>query len=753
MSRFFLKIAIIALFIGIVKGLQAEDFFGQPFFVNKIEVTPGKKLMLHPCLPYFDGLPYEEYTLSLDFPEGIELSDLRVLKTDKQNRVKPLKESVRKYSLNGRKRMELSYTPDLEQCFDGIDLYMQYRSDEDSTYDPVIKFFGTFDWKIFSTEIQIPENNLTVTPLLLKWRTNPTQSGILSFGSLQIRESDSGKIVYDFKSAEPVVMHLREREQDTYWLPHGKEESVVRLNLIPGKKYTVECRAKGENIKSLHNTVRDVLSKKISYTRTFILNVADDIRLPDKLSWKIKDKKGKIYKEGMVDLVPPIERVAPVDIDTSVWICETFLPKDPLAVQRLYVEKLHSWGLNTVEPSMHMPAYGILLSEKTLSMPIAMEAKKLKMRVRTYLHFLYEVSKSARYLEKNPQYVSIGPRGEKARMQICQTALLEEGNPWLTYYMQVITKSVGLNELDGVFYDFEFNAAPYIKARKKHDGSRRWGSTCMCERCRKAFKDYANLDYVPTIEECCKDSLYEKWIDFRCRQNIELWKRTSCAAKGGNPNASFAIYSGKPDAYCREGYGVDWTMAAPYLDFAMQRTWCPTPKAAVDKFRTVLEKGMNKNQPPPKIIYQLGMFTYSDEWMYGVDDKNIYNQLPYVKNNIVRAVALCGSYGWSFNGIWGMDDQLTLPIKEANAILAKYEDYFVNGKKNDNKVKLVKGDVEIATWQLDKRFITFVFNNKTAQQNVVLKMDDNKEASIEANGRDCTIYEWSSNAWYDIFNW
>jgi hypothetical protein len=173
----------------------------------------------------------------------------------------------------------------------------------------------------------------------------------------------------------------------------------------------------------------------------------------------------------------------------------------------------------------------------------------------------------------------------------------------------------------------------------------------------------------------------------------------------------------------------------------MQRDFCPFSLWA-GKIKAYIDSAISEGQKAPKVFFQINAFPYSDQWMYGCDASKVYGELLNMKNHIVKTVAVYESYGWSFTGIWGMDDQLTLPIKEANAVLSKYENYFVNGKKVDNKVKLAKGDVEIVTWQLENSYITFVFNSKTDSQNVVLKMNADKEAPVEVNGRNCTVYEW-----------
>ncbi|MFH1477005.1 MAG: hypothetical protein ABIH24_05895 [Verrucomicrobiota bacterium] len=728
-----------------------------PFFASRIAVEAGGKLMLHPQLPYIAGLPVEEYNLVLNLPATLSLSRLQVLATDQNGRVEAAGETIKELAADGKQRMELSYRPDLLQAIDGMELHLCHQNRAGTVYVPMIKFSGTFDWKTFRKETQVSDDHVAVVPLLLKWASNPTQSGTLSFRSLKIMESDSGKTIFNFHPKEPVVMKLG-KGQSTCWLSADPAKTGGdRVKLIPGRKYTIECQAKGEGIGGPGISVKEALTKKVFYTRTFVFDIASKITLPDKLFWRIEGKDGKVYAKGELALVAAKARVAPKVIDASAWICETHLDRETLPIQTLYVEKLHAWGLNAIEPTMVFPVYDAPFAEGSLSIPVAQAAKRLGMRVRTYVNFLCADKNSESYLKDNPQFAAVDPQGGRpVYPRICPTHYLENENPWLQYHLDAITRSVKINDLDGVFYDYEVNAAPYIKSLPNKDGSRRWSGCCICERCRKAFQAGIGLDHVPSVEECCADALYEKWIDFRCRQNVELWRLTSQAARAGNPKATFGIYSGGPGDYSRQAYGVDWIMAAPLLDFAMQRYFAPIPVQAADEFSSVLAKGMPGKQAPPRMLFQLNVFPYADQWMYGCDANRVYAELPNLKNDIVRTVAVCRSFGWSFTGIWGLDDQLTLPIKEAHVLLAGYEDFFVNGEKIANLVKVEAGDVETATWQNGARRVTFVFNRKARPQDIVLKMESVPrpvEARIKVEAHDCYVNEWPvvATPWYRMF--
>jgi hypothetical protein len=727
-----------------------------PFFAEKIEVEPGGRLMLRPRVSYIEELRGGGYNLVLNMPAGLRLSPLRVGIMDSKDRIDSADESVKELAADGQTRLELSYGVDtslaaesLELAFCFLDKTVISHASSATKYAPVIKFSGTFDWTTFRKDTRIPEDNTGVIPLLLKWETHPTQSGTLHIRDFRIIEADSGKTVLTFHPREPLTVKIGKERVAERLIPPGAGSKII---LTPGARHTIVCEAKGEDIKGF--PFSETVKTKVSYTRTFVFDAAPDISLPDKLLWRLEGADGKVYKRGEVPLLAAKKTAAPQTLEISSWICETPLQSYPPSLQRLYLEKLRSWGMNTVEPEIVLPAYGDPLNAGALSIPIAAGAGNLGLRVKTYMRFLYEGKDAEKYLRDNPQFAAVDPRGRKmTRAQfVCPTHCLEPGCPWLKYYLDAIRKSVETNKLAGVFFDYEINAAPYGKCLPcdvsvPAGAPRRWYSPCMCERCRKAFQSGLGLDHTPNVEECCGDALYEKWVDFRCRQNIELWRLVGRAAKEGSPKATFAIYSGPPRGYTRQAYGVDWTMTAPFIDFAMLRDFCPFPKNEALELEAALVRGAQWKTPPPRKLFQLMLFPYlGDFWVGGGNEAALYAGLPNIKNDILRAVAECGSFGWSFTGLWGIDDQLTLPVKEANALLAKYEDFFVSGWKADFLVwetATPQPGVAVSTWTRgDGGLVTFVFNNTAAEKKTALEKKGGEKALVRIPPRDTVAHEW-----------
>ncbi|MFH1477595.1 MAG: hypothetical protein ABIH24_08935 [Verrucomicrobiota bacterium] len=241
--------------------------------------------------------------------------------------------------------------------------------------------------------------------------------------------------------------------------------------------------------------------------------------------------------------------------------------------------------------------------------------------------------------------------------------------------------------------------------------------------------------------------------DFKCWQHRRFIELLHDSARRVNPRVTVGIYSGWPTDriekglklgdYCRQAYGVDWAMLAPVLDIAMARTGGPFPPGGenrVEALRSALAKGLKEGQPLPKIIISL----------YGPSAGGSWGQrcsmFQSLKIDIIKLVTRYGSTaGWSFTGVWGMDDQLIAPIRQANSLLAKYEDFIVDGKRADDLVKLSGENASGATWQLRDRIVTFVFNSGAAPREFSLKRTDltNSAEKVSVPGFDCLVHEWA----------
>ncbi|MBU1736367.1 MAG: hypothetical protein KJ692_14165 [Verrucomicrobia bacterium] len=759
--------------IGQVAAVKLEAIpVGQtPFLTHAVEVTPGGKLMLHARIMPVEGLADDKYTLVLSLPGACSLSKLQITGTDNDgvfnHKVGPVDEQVRAVIAEGEKRTEIYYRPDMQNLCEGIELNFGYINEFRRTisYTPVIKFIGSFDWCKFSKEVTTPDNAIGVRPLLLKWpdaRGNSPLSGALHVRNLNIREADSGKLVYELPAGQETTVTVVQDVKTAHWF------GTNMVPLTPSMRYAVTCEAKGD-LKSKSESAQVTLSgDTVFFTRNFIFDVAADAVLPAKLIWRITDGNQHVYREGAVALIPAGKTLTPKKLETSVWVAETRLSNESTPVQKIFVDKFATWGLNTIMPQFDEPRYGASNDTIEFSFPVIQEAKRRGMQVRAYLHVRY--SDAARpYCEAHPEYWAETYKGDKsAGYRVCLTHILDGGkydtppsgagaglnNPWLARYCEILNKRIEVNAIDSIWMDHEIAGAPYRKDLPPE--KRKPSDVCLCKRCIRAFQDYAKLDHLPTTNEICGE-LYEKVTDFKCWQHRRLIEMLHDSARRVNPRVTFGIYSGWPTDriekglklgdFCRQAYGVDWAMLAPAIDIAMMRTggplrggWGNINAKCVESLRSVLTKGLKAGQPLPKIIISLYGPTADGNWSQRCA------AFQSLKIDIVKMVVLYGSTsGWSYSAVWGMDDQLIAPIRQANSLLAKYEDFIIDGKRADNLVELSGENVSGATWQLRDRVITFVFNYDAAPREFSLKRKDlaNSAEKVSVPGYDCLVHEWA----------
>jgi hypothetical protein len=767
--RFLLGLLAALLLLPGWSGAAAPDetpTASSPFLAREIEVTPGEKLMLRLHIPYVEGLPDSEYTLAMSLPVGVKESAAQINTADRSTssvRVDSVAEGVREVANAGQKRTELFYRPDLASLCEGIafNVCLIDKQPKGIGYVPLRKFVGDFDWLKVQHEYVVPDNAVGIIPWLIKWEANPTYAGVLRVRNLQVRESATGKVIFSSPPGRELALEAVKNKTVSRcdWpLPEGKSW----LDVTPGAAYTISYEAKGEEIRSPFMSASETLKTNQPYfTRTIVLDLPGELRLPNDLVWRIEDKSGHVYREGRVALVLSGETHAPRQLETSFWLAETWVDRDAPAVLALYMEKLRAWGFNTALPEQNDLTDKLDASALDLTLPAAQEALRLGMRTRPYTRWYHAGYTAAReYCEAHPEYWAVTYKGDRTPdYRVCLTHALDGGkyddpltnvgagkdNPWLGRWCDLIKRTVQVNHLDGLWIDHEISGAPFRKDKVIPYDPNAPGQTCMCRRCRQAVADHTGLDRIPTAEECC-GPLYDKFVDFRCWQHVRCWRILAEAAREANPQATFGIYSGAPDDnlapgqrvgdYCRQAYGVDWMQAAPYLDFAMIRVIEPDMPGVLS-LRAALQKGLQPGEPFPKILVTMHHPASLENW------RQCESTFLRLKNNIVRLVAFQQSAGWTLDRIHGIDDQLARPLREANRLIAQYEDFFVSGKLADGVVQLKAGKADLATWQDGDGTVTFVLNDDLSPQTVVLsRVDGAPDRTVTVPGHDCLAVSW-----------
>ena len=204
----------------------------------------------------------------------------------------------------------------------------------------------------------------------------------------------------------------------------------------------------------------------------------------------------------------------------------------------MYLKRLERLGLNGIMPTVDEPIYGTPLDEIDFHNWTARWGRQHDMAVRSYLSFLYSAAASRAYCERHPEYWAETWTGKKTPdNRVCLTHALDgdkyddrktgvrggKDNPWLGRLYEAVKRAVKVNDLQGVWWDFELSAVPVRKELPIPYNPQAKRQVCTCLRCRRAFADYAKLDQVPSVQEIMSDKYYEAWDDFKCRQNTRLW--------------------------------------------------------------------------------------------------------------------------------------------------------------------------------------------------------------------------------------
>lgn len=737
-------------------GQEIMSCHDRPFWNHVIEVERGGMLILRPLLPYIPHIANEEYLLILNLPDGISLNNIQA-GFDVKNRIDSIVEEIRKCP-DGR--IEVSYRPDLTVARDGLELSFLYSSTVNSGmltvqylgYAPAMNFVGTFEWKRFSKNFRVPTSGDVLSPSFFTW--GRLHGGDFLCRRVLIEDIETRDVVYDHHPDKPIHMVIEKQKQSHVQLP--KTDS-----LVPGKMYKLICDVKSDHIKSTVMTVEAGLKSHPWYTRTLYFDVKRSLKLPDKLYWRIENGKGQCFRNGTVELIAAKERIAPRRLDTSAWIAETLLPCERDTIQAIYLNALHSWGMNTIEPFLNEVLFGQDLSEEDLRIPMAAEAKELGMKVRAYLRFMYMNDRT--FFTIHPEAFPIGPRGTSAlgargSALPCITYLLEgdkekqidggAGNPWLKFYCNVIMQSIRRNKLDGIFFDWELGAAPFATVGAQEGmptaSPRQWfDDVCMCPRCLQAFAKYRRANRTPSREECWNNH-YKEWVDFRCEQFIRLWDVFRQIGRDAKRSTTFGMYSSAPPVlfeYSRQHDAVDWKLIASHIDFAMGRWGIPDAES-LQKLKRKLLAGVESENLRPKILAQLHVFYHYSNlgWPWGWEWQE---RLLNLKNNILRLVVQGESFGWSLCGLPGVDSQFAGPLKSAHAILAQFEEYFVAGRQEFDGVKIIKGRAPCVTWKKGADRISFIFNDTGEEQEVEIQDSISGETSrLRLPAHDTVVKRW-----------
>lgn len=241
---------------------------------------------------------------------------------------------------------------------------------------------------------------------------------------------------------------------------------------------------------------------------------------------------------------------------------------------------------------------------------------------------------------------------------------------------------------DGFFWDLEFGP--------KH--------CCFCDRCMKNFAGRYQITEKLT-PEIVLEKHEEQWVDFWCRQWADITGMWRDGLKAAVPDGRMYLYSAYQDPGNRRQYCIDWTLTGPACDVAV---------AGYGWNREIIGNTVSALKGKPLLGGVL----------YGLPPRRMDLKLECVK------LILSGCSGVMLYG-WGPMDGLDyMRVSEAIALLAEYEEFFLEGVRDDARVNGPPAQ-QVGALRLGGRLLVLVFNSTAEPRNYRLSIKDTTADGFE----------------------
>lgn len=203
---------------------------------------------------------------------------------------------------------------------------------------------------------------------------------------------------------------------------------------------------------------------------------------------------------------------------------------------------------------------------------------------------------------------------------------------------------------------------------------------CYCDRSRKKFAQYIDLDHVPDIAEIKKKYVYE-WSRFRCENTAKMTKMYRDVVSRHFPGLKLADYDYAVDfshsdyrtAYYR--VAKDPELNEQFFDAHLSSYYHIIDKAAFNMIR-INSRKLKKDYIPNCAIDGPGTFLTASEILS-----------PAQARQMMLAGAVHGSPGFAiYRGVY-LDGEYHLAFSRAMREIAAMQDYFRNGKLDAPEVK------------------------------------------------------------------
>ncbi len=540
----------------------------------------------------------------------------------------------------------------------GMELSMRWGNEAGTTlmYMPTLRAGGAFDWRHLSMVITPPLGAVSAHPLIIKWQ-NRGITGTFWVDNVVFREQDSDENLLKMGSFD-------EPEWEKHWRlkPEGPDGSmcckivstpenadkqqalwVDKEGVVPveqGKEYVIELDVKCEDLGS--PSARPLCG--------LLFEAPADLDEGESPVYTYFETLGGALTElplrSRVVILPPLKDVRP----QRARICPCYYGSRFRSdeVGRAYAESCWASGItwnygradNNVTPHLLERGHRVILS--------------------IGWHPWGAPAGTREFIEEHPELQAVDFKGKSLGHTFCPTWMLAEGDEIIEALESWLLESVNGEPYFGANWDLE---QPVVDPP----------TFCTCERCRAAFRKFADLpEDAPLDPDTILNEYREQWTSFRCTQNAEMAGHLKRILDKAERPIEFSLYSGYESVRTKEHYGVDWALMAPHLDLGI---------AGYGGDRTSIYDTVAALGEVPFMGGEMWYLSHDD-------DARPAPRMEIWRNRLLRQYVESGCKGVLIWQLASMDGGAFYATSEAAEIIAKHEDFFRLSQRCDEEVEV-----------------------------------------------------------------
>jgi hypothetical protein len=275
------------------------------------------------------------------------------------------------------------------------------------------------------------------------------------------------------------------------------------------------------------------------------------------------------------------------------------------------------------------------------------------------------------YLKEHPDHAAVLFNGSRSKTLVCPEILLEDNSEvfkQVSSFLNEYCPSLGLN------WDLE---GPPI-----------W-NVCFCERCLAAFRKHAGLSSGVSLtpQAIQNDPVLNKaWIDFALEQSKRMIIKWDQRIAEARPGARLFINGGQAtNPRVMTDGRLDWRRILPHIGAGQMFRYIGSPQASATSFHVESLKSLElvegAAKTPMMAVLTTGYMRVGERMVFN------YPELTTLQMVQMAAIGFDGIYYWHW---YNNDGRFDNAIARGTTLIARYEDFFVDGRKLAVPDKAVK---------------------------------------------------------------